>query len=248
MRLSASQDVGADLAAPIGMRPSDYSRDTSGRTAAWLAPVSRRATDVTDTYMRWLDDIPQGGRILDVGCQSGHVLAKLRETTTGELYGLDIGDYSACWSLIGGVHFAVHDVDAAPLPFDDAHFTTVLCLNVLEHVFDCYGLVSELSRVLEPGGHAIIDIPNIAYIKHVLSLLRGRAPRTGARYFPFRREEGWDGQHLHNFALRDVRELLSMYGLRIRRVRVSGRLAALRECLPSLFCANLGIIAQKDTA
>ena len=173
---------------------------------------------------------------------------KLWGKTPGELYGLDIVDYSARWSLIGGVHFAVHDVDAAPLPFDDAHFTTVLCLNVLEHVFDWYGLVDELSRVVEPGGHAMIDIPNIAYVTHVLSPLRGRAPRTGARYFAFRREEGWDAQQIHNFALRDVRELLSMYGLLVRRVRASGRLAALRECLPSLFRASLGIIAQKDTA
>jgi len=48
---------------------------------------------------------------------------------------------------------------AAPLPFASASFDTVLCTSVLEHVHDAEAVVSEIARVLRPGGRLIITVP-----------------------------------------------------------------------------------------
>lgn len=48
---------------------------------------------------------------------------------------------------------------AAPIPFLDDSFDTVLCTSVLEHVSDAEAAVAEMARVLRPGGHLLITVP-----------------------------------------------------------------------------------------
>lgn len=46
------------------------------------------------------------------------------------------------------------------IPFADASFDVVQCTQVIEHIVDHEKAASELSRVLKPGGHAIITVPH----------------------------------------------------------------------------------------
>lgn len=48
---------------------------------------------------------------------------------------------------------------AAPIPFLDDSFDTVLCTSVLEHVANAEDAVAEMARVLRPGGHLLITVP-----------------------------------------------------------------------------------------
>ena len=48
-----------------------------------------------------------------------------------------------------------------PLPFPDNSFDHIACFNTLEHIYDAYGSVEEIQRVLKPGGRAIITVPFI---------------------------------------------------------------------------------------
>jgi SAM-dependent methyltransferase len=50
-------------------------------------------------------------------------------------------------------------VDLQQLPFDDGTFDVVLCVHVLEHVPDDARALSEICRVLAPGGWAILQVP-----------------------------------------------------------------------------------------
>jgi SAM-dependent methyltransferase len=50
---------------------------------------------------------------------------------------------------------------SATLPFADRSFDLVLCLEGIEHVVDGVALLSELVRVLRPGGHLILTTPNV---------------------------------------------------------------------------------------
>lgn len=49
--------------------------------------------------------------------------------------------------------------DGCQMSFPDASFDTVLCIQVLEHVFDPFAMFSESLRVLRPGGIAIFMAP-----------------------------------------------------------------------------------------
>lgn len=54
---------------------------------------------------------------------------------------------------------ATVEADLTALPFADAHFDTVVCSHVLEHVPDDRAAVREIYRVLRPGGVALIQTP-----------------------------------------------------------------------------------------
>jgi SAM-dependent methyltransferase len=49
--------------------------------------------------------------------------------------------------------------DGCRMEFENASFDTVLALQVLEHVFEPIAMVAEIGRVLRPGGHAILLVP-----------------------------------------------------------------------------------------
>ncbi len=45
------------------------------------------------------------------------------------------------------------------VPLEDASADTVLCTQVLEHITEHEKAAAELSRILKPGGHAVITVP-----------------------------------------------------------------------------------------
>jgi SAM-dependent methyltransferase len=54
---------------------------------------------------------------------------------------------------------------ATDLKFDANSFDSILCTQVLEHVYDHHTMMKEISRVLKPGGHIILTVP-FAWEKH----------------------------------------------------------------------------------
>ena len=64
--------------------------------------------------------------------------------------------------------------DLTQLSFADAEFERVLCWGVLMHVPDIDAAVSELSRVVAPGGRVIVNDANLASFDNVLLAVRDR--------------------------------------------------------------------------
>jgi ubiquinone/menaquinone biosynthesis C-methylase UbiE len=57
-------------------------------------------------------------------------------------------------SPIADLHFDLHDI-----PLDDNQYDVVFCNHVMEHVDDPIRCMSELNRVMKPGGWAIMQVP-----------------------------------------------------------------------------------------
>jgi 2-polyprenyl-3-methyl-5-hydroxy-6-metoxy-1,4-benzoquinol methylase len=108
----------------------------------------------THIYRRVAGRIGQG-KILDVGCGVGSLLAGL-ETSRRDLYGVDIITPQA-----GGKtsHIKFITAPATHLPFEAGIFDYVTCTEVLEHI-ESDDAIKECFRVLKPGGTALITVPN----------------------------------------------------------------------------------------
>ncbi len=93
-----------------------------------------------------------GGRVLDLGCGTGHSWTELRPRET---VGVDVAA-----SALEGQQRETHQADMRALPFATASFASVVSIQSIEHVPDPERVLAEVVRMLEPGGRAILVTPN----------------------------------------------------------------------------------------
>lgn len=194
--------------------------------------------------------LPDGGRLLDVGCGNGSLLFKAKDRFD-EVYGADISasriaeaEKYALANFPGarGLHFSVRNINHK-LDFPDGLFDALTSIAVIEHVFDPYHVVREIHRVLRKGGLFVADVPNIAYIRHRVNLLFGKLPVTSSPYNW--QDIGWDGGHLHYFTVKTFCGLLRDLGFRVLKVSGCGLFAKCRNFYPALLTGDICVKAQK---
>jgi SAM-dependent methyltransferase len=117
--------------------------------------------------------VPAGAAVLDIGARDGGLKAYLPATVRYQ--GIDIVPEFA------GPDVMIRDVSEG-LPFPDASFEFVFCIEVLEHVPNPFGALTEMHRVLRSGGVAIISVPNPYHIKERLWNLFRIPDRQGHIY------------------------------------------------------------------
>ena len=104
-----------------------------------------------------------GKRVLDLGCAGGF-MAEALDDRGAEVTGLDpAGDAIAAaraHARAGGREIAYEVGVGEALPFSDADFDAVVCVDVLEHVADLQQVLAETARVLRPGGLFLFDTIN----------------------------------------------------------------------------------------
>jgi ubiquinone/menaquinone biosynthesis C-methylase UbiE len=105
-----------------------------------------------------------GIRVLDVACGTGVVTRAAAEQLgpTGSVTGIDVApDMLAVAKTIpaGGAPITWHEADAASLPLPDGFYDVGLCQMGLMFMGDRAGALSELHRVLTPGGRVVINTP-----------------------------------------------------------------------------------------
>jgi len=113
----------------------------------------------------WALDKLQGSQCLDAGCGSGYGTHFLANNGVDEIIGVDASEVAIryclkCWSDTSNVAYRVMDVRR--LDFDDESFSALVSFEVLEHLDDQgqEQFISEVARVLRPGGIALISCPN----------------------------------------------------------------------------------------
>ncbi|MBC7224166.1 MAG: class I SAM-dependent methyltransferase [Anaerolineae bacterium] len=100
-----------------------------------------------------------GRRVLDAGCGVGAWAQALQEAGA-RVVGVDVEEERVADALAraSGAGFVVASVEC--LPFGDASFDVVFSHEVLEHVEDDLQALREAARVLRPGGHLVLFVPN----------------------------------------------------------------------------------------
>lgn len=76
----------------------------------------------------------------------------------------------------GGIEVVSLDLERDRLPFPDAAIDVVIANQIIEHTKEVFWIFHEIARVLGPGGHLILGVPNLASLHNRLLLLAGRQP------------------------------------------------------------------------
>lgn len=70
------------------------------------------------------------------------------------------------------------DLETDAFPDADATYDIVVCNQVFEHLKNIYQPLSEIHRVLKPGGHLILSVPNMSALHNCALFILGRQPTT----------------------------------------------------------------------
>jgi SAM-dependent methyltransferase len=109
--------------------------------------------------------------ILDVGCGRGFLLPTLVGDPRFEMHGVDV--YPEHERSVAGYPTTA----GRRLPYDDAAFDCVILGDVVEHVQEPDPLLSEVRRVLRPGGWLVISTPNVVSWANRVLVPLGALPR-----------------------------------------------------------------------
>lgn len=102
--------------------------------------------------------VPAAAPVLDIGTSTGTNLRMLRDIGMRNVVGLDFSEEAIRFCKAKGLG-DVRQGDACALPFPAETFDLVLATDIIEHVDDDGKALSEIGRVLGPGGQAIVTVP-----------------------------------------------------------------------------------------
>ncbi len=119
--------------------------------------------------------VPEGSRVLDLGCGGGGMLAYLQAARGCSGYGVEIDDANVLACVRRGVNAIQLNLDEGLAIFGDASFDIVLQVDTLQHLRNTEVMLRETARV---GRVGIVAFPNFGHWPNRLSILRGRMPVT----------------------------------------------------------------------
>ena len=152
-----------------------------------MEPVEYQLMDQAEDGMWWyralharILDALRGtsGRVLDAGCGTGGLLARLRENPALQLHGLEY-ETTAARRAAAKSGAAVVQGSVNTLPFADASFAAVVSADVLCHTaVDPQAALAEFRRVLAPGGLLVLNLPAFQWMMSAHDIQVHTARRT----------------------------------------------------------------------
>lgn len=103
-------------------------------------------------------EIPDGSKVLDVGCNSGEFIKLLQDKKKCEVTGVDVSDEVLNIARKKGLYVINNDAEA--LSFPDNSFDVVVLMEVLVHLHNPGKALKEIKRVLKPGGMLLGSVPH----------------------------------------------------------------------------------------
>jgi len=171
------------------------------------------AREIISGVMNLIADLDgRGARALDVSCRNGEVLMTLAARgfeVRGSRFERDLPPLAGI-PIDGGVDLT------RGLPYTDSSFDLVVLTEVLEHLENHRAAISELSRVIRPGGRLILTTPNIMRLDSRLGFALSGLHKVKRRQIPL--DTPLETSHrYHNYPITFA---LLYYLMRINGLRV----------------------------
>lgn len=141
---------------------SDIRRDAFGEDIgqnSWLTAPEQ------DMFLGWLE-LSTGKKLLDAACGSGGPALRMAAITGCSVVGIDLHEQaiSTAKSLASQRHLTDRTdfrvVNASgPLPFPDACFDAITCVDAINHIPNRPSVIAEWARLLKPGGRLLFTDP-----------------------------------------------------------------------------------------
>jgi methionine biosynthesis protein MetW len=151
--------------------------------------------------------VPQGSRVLDLGCGDGALLDHLQRERGCTGYGVELDDANVLACVQRGVNVLQLNLDQGLTVFGDASFDVVLQIDTLQHLRNAETMLRETARV---GRVGIVAFPNFAHWPNRLSILQGRMPVT--KRLPY---QWYDTPNIRVGTHADLAVLAQRNGLRV---------------------------------
>ena len=154
---------------------------------------------------------PHTQALLDVGCGTGRLGGSLKTLGIPRVVGVESNPRAAAEARAMLDEVVVADIEKDPLPFADGSFDCIVYGDILEHLVDPWTTLHSQRRLLTPAGAVVVSIPNVAYWRNVVDILRGRWEYTASGTL--------DATHLRFFTWAGIEQLLDQAGYRVERVK-----------------------------
>ena len=152
--------------------------------------------------------VPEGSRVLDVGCGEGDLMEALQVQKGCDARGMEIDPEAVAKAVSRGLSVVQGDADRDLADYPDGAFDVAILSQTLQTAQRPDWLLDQLLRV---GREAFVSFPNFAYWRMRLFLLRnGRMPIS--RHLP---GSWYETANIHHLTIADFHEFLALRGVRV---------------------------------
>jgi methionine biosynthesis protein MetW len=154
--------------------------------------------------------VPQGARVLDVGCGDGELLRLLADTRGVDGRGIEISREGVNDCVAKGLAVVQGDADVDLADYPDDAFDYVILSQTLQATRRPRWVLEQMLRI---GRHAIVSFPNFGHWRIRMQLLRrGRMPVTD--YLPY---SWYDTPNIHHCTIHDFVDLVRQLNAHMER-------------------------------
>ncbi|SRR5579883_210518 len=184
------------------------------REHGWT-PTHSFTTQQLDLHFK--NTFASGDSVLDVGCGDASNYQAWLVNQVRDLKALDISSLGIERAKQMGIDATQHDLSKT-FPYSSNSFEGAVCIEVLEHLYDPKFTVSEIFRVLKPGGLLVASVPNNGYFRERLKAFTKAEMSTSISDF----SNEWKGAHIRFYSLKSFTRMLDVCGFEIESVQSNG--------------------------